>query len=386
MTMSGIARKVLALAGAVGVLATLLALAAPVASATGAAPRPGECAGTAAQAYADAVPPLPAPGASSTGLRLAIHGYLGSANDMKPLADAAPTPGWDSFAYNWSVLAGSTYSGNVPPSVDPARRVGRCLAYDVAAASYGSVHLIAHSLGAWVADALADELRVLGSTAFVQATLLDAYGLASDDLGDSADFTEHYVHTRAGVAETDALFPSACNFNLDALSTTTDIVKSHNYPVQYYLETMQGGRPGASGFGWPLSLEASATPPGPGDCPQGSGGLLRLPINASCASLREGSFGRWTKTATFKLKVKAGVRVTVTFTPDSASNLDGALKAKPPPGVLFDGSVTQLTVDAAAGRGAETLSFVAPAKGTYRITASRIGRPPGAYTLGFACE
>ena len=78
--------------------------------------------------------------------------------------------------------------------------------------------------------------------------------------------------------------------------------------------------------------------------------------------------------------------VTVTLTPDSASSLDGALKAKPPSGILFAGGERLLLVDAAAASGAETLSFIAPAKGAYRITASRVGRPPGAYAMSFACE
>ncbi len=67
--------------------------------------------------------------------------------------------------------------------------MGKCLGEELKKRGYTSVHLVSHSLGAWVIDAAADKLTPEGIKTHL--TFLDAYVPDGDKNGGSSEIVPH---------------------------------------------------------------------------------------------------------------------------------------------------------------------------------------------------
>jgi hypothetical protein len=96
-----------------------------------------------------------------------VHGWKGKPSDRDFVAlekaikgTLKGKSGWTVALLDWSKAAGTTYSSEglefqAPHTVE-ARRVGLCLGARLKGMNLGSIHLISHSLGAWVIDVATD--------------------------------------------------------------------------------------------------------------------------------------------------------------------------------------------------------------------------------------
>jgi hypothetical protein len=134
------------------------------------------------------------------------------------------------------------------------------------ALTYERIHLLGHSSGSWLVDAMADSLD--RTSAQVQLTLWDAFVppkginkqgedfVTEHDLGDRADFTEHYFD-RGLLWRTQELLPNAVNIDITSLNPSIiGPFESHAWPYKWYEESIlaQSGTTGIYGF--PLSFSA----------------------------------------------------------------------------------------------------------------------------------
>lgn len=233
---------------------------------------------------------LPSPESAKRNLVLITHGTNATADEwVTQLRDAINNhahSNWDVVALDWS-----NYNGG--PESDPFRNrgplgseivlgvgdpyvaannginIGQSLVrlFQEQGRTFDSVHLLGHSSGSWLVDAIADSLYDASMADRIHLTLFDAFTPPNDvapkdvtrtavSIGDTADFAEHYFHQHPVVQHTDRVFPLAVNFDLTALqdfplATIAGIVGSHAYPYRWYLETAQN--PGTAILGFPLS-------------------------------------------------------------------------------------------------------------------------------------
>ena len=127
--------------------------------------------------------------------------------------------------------------------------------------SFSTAHLLGHSSGSWLVDAIVDDLEGKGLVGPTQLTLFDAFTptvgghlasqlisnirkqgfspLTTASLGDTADFAEHYLHR--GLIWTDETLPQAIKYDLVYPLAPGSIVEqlfaSHAFPYEWYLET-----------------------------------------------------------------------------------------------------------------------------------------------------
>jgi hypothetical protein len=150
-----------------------------------------------------------------------------------------------------------------------------------------NVHLIAHSAGAGVIEAIAASLRVALPNAVIQETFLDPYtGIALQERGTYGqhatwadnyfviDFTDLFLPpvqfplatsgplSWAYNVDVSATLPSAKSIPVyfsgtTAGSTPSVFLNSHGSPIDFYMSTVTGAEPScAAGYGFALSIEA----------------------------------------------------------------------------------------------------------------------------------
>jgi len=212
---------------------------------------------------------------------------------------------WDVVAYDWSPYAGdlSETLVGLPDNIlrreldlvaDEARRnainIGRQIGHDLAQRpeQYERVHLVAHSAGSWLIEAIAAQLNAEHPDIEIHTTFLDAYtprGVGAQQidaghpeiglLGSNSSFAEHYIDNRPLFTE-DAE-KDATNFNLNAAYNVDvthfdrrgapadgwpilrDVLHRHGWPWVWYLDSINGsGLAEASVFGFNQSLEAAS--------------------------------------------------------------------------------------------------------------------------------
>jgi hypothetical protein len=149
---------------------------------------------------------------------------------------------------------------------------------------YENIHVIGHSAGSWVVDAITDTVK-RGNVADdrstdIHITFLDAYAQGGTYclLGDHGDWVEHYVcreQAPTPIIGTDWTLPWA--FNIDITSLKPAAVSSHAWPPLWYLATATsplapaygGGAGGPHDWGFMRSVEFAGAPPGFGANPAG---------------------------------------------------------------------------------------------------------------------
>ncbi|MBN2797553.1 MAG: alpha/beta fold hydrolase [Deltaproteobacteria bacterium] len=205
---------------------------------------------------APVVPELPAP--SAPGLILLIHGGGDDASvwaegAVAPVTEALAEPArWDVMALDWAADADSKLT-----AARRGRRIGEALAEQVETAGYDDVHLIAHSVGAHLAHALA---LGLSEEPTVQLTLLDPFvgsglvrwGYGRGRFGSGTDFAEAVVNRDDGVPSSDGLLDEAHVFDVTATRPSALLTsqEGHRWPITWYLQSA------GSGLGLDLALGA----------------------------------------------------------------------------------------------------------------------------------
>ncbi|MEQ1572007.1 MAG: alpha/beta fold hydrolase, partial [Myxococcota bacterium] len=154
------------------------------------------------------VPVLPPRSPGADGLVLAIHG---GGDDPSVWADSLAATyaaalddpeGWDVVALDWSDDADAALT-----AAHRGRRIGEALGPEIEQLGYSDLHLVAHSVGAHLAHAIA---VTEGDRLNTQLTLLDPFvgsglvrwGYGRERFGDGAAFAEAYVDTDDGVPST----------------------------------------------------------------------------------------------------------------------------------------------------------------------------------------
>lgn len=216
---------------------------------------------------------IPAPNRSQ-GLVLLTHGWTLDDPSVSPWIDETAEAmrdtvrsSWQVMAYHWEADAATGPNlararSLLRVAVRPARLVrvlretweaavmarqngvrhGQCLARALYGRGYNQLHLIGHSAGAILVDALGDEIERMDSSIETQLTFLDAFTLSwNGTLGDNVDYAEHYVNTD-DVADFGAI--NATDIYSEDSVHTIDITElgngldgtgwGHSWPRRYY--------------------------------------------------------------------------------------------------------------------------------------------------------
>ena len=122
------------------------------------------------------------------------------------------------------------------------QQIGEYLAaYDI-----DELQLIGHSAGAWLPDAICTSLRANRQVPIkIRMTFLDPIGIrgffnfgwGSHNFGQCADFAEAIINTDDNAPGTNE--PLRYAFNIDVTGIPHDM-NGHEWPVWYYLETLNG--------------------------------------------------------------------------------------------------------------------------------------------------
>lgn len=174
---------------------------------------------------------------------------------------------WEVVAFDWRDFNGGASDEfnnisfvNFDPysSANNGINIGESLVrwYQEQGRVFTNVHLLGHSSGSWLVDSIADSLRDEGMAQQVHLTLFDAFtppsGIRRQDggplqLGETADFAEHYFHRSVnlsydGLPFTDSILPHAVNVELTLLSFQLNPFSSHAYPYEWYQQRTEALR------------------------------------------------------------------------------------------------------------------------------------------------
>ncbi len=215
--------------------------------------------------------PLPPQGEEADRLLLVVHG-LGDSPQSWPseLIDAVRlrmdnSTRWDMVAYDWSDHSEdsdwltASYSG-----LEIGRQLGTFLAS--AEYSYGTIHIIAHSVGSFVIHGAVQAYRKKsGSPARIHMTYLDPftlhgvlnYSYGRKNFGRGADFAEMIFNSDDPVPSTNIPLDHAHNFDITGSDLkNTEGSEAHWWPVDYYITTIEDA---GLAYGFQLSPMATGT-------------------------------------------------------------------------------------------------------------------------------
>ncbi|XAL99832.1 lectin-like protein [Phycisphaeraceae bacterium D3-23] len=146
------------------------------------------------------------------------------------------------IGYDWTASNGSEELLPLPiieqtyvvPSVAASRAIseGHRLGCSIVNSDVTSVHLVAHSAGAWLIDAAADYIESNRPEIDVQVTFLDAFNtqFLIGELGDTADYAEHYVdRSPEDIGRLDVVDPILAEAILDM---------AEDHPMRQHFETV----------------------------------------------------------------------------------------------------------------------------------------------------
>ncbi len=175
---------------------------------------------------------------------------------------------WDVVPYHWTSAATHRFPA---PAARRASEIGQRVGEFYAnLAGYSRYHLIGHSAGSWLIEAIAD--RVQGPGVTIHTTFLDSYvdwRHAPSHLGDTSTWSEQYVDGFAApdpsqpfwVDRTDNHLDYAYNLVLTGLSSSIDPVERHAFPWNWYLaSTKAPDSPASAGWGFARSQEMGSLP------------------------------------------------------------------------------------------------------------------------------
>jgi Dockerin type I domain len=211
-------------------------------------------------------------------LVLIAHGTISDADGwVAAMASevASKSVGWDVVTFDWRADANSLPVSTAEVAIDIGESLGRWLK-ETGITYRGALHVLSHSSGAWLADSLADQMRMDDATLPIHVTLWDAFsglGLLDkpgapkptlDDLGDSATFADQIVDMRNPLGLNSGTANVLSRFlNVDVTQVGPDSFNplvTHAWPYQWYFQTVVdpsvGGEYGVSALlGYPNSLE-----------------------------------------------------------------------------------------------------------------------------------
>ena len=143
----------------------------------------------------------------------------------------------------------SPYSDNRFRAAVNGERVGRLLGADLARLpALESVHIIAHSAGAYIPGPLCDTLKKFaGRPVRVDITYVDPIGFhgvldagwGARNFGSCGDYVEAFINTDDPVPATNAPLARAWNVDVTAAGRkSTYAGGGHRWPMQYYVDTV----------------------------------------------------------------------------------------------------------------------------------------------------
>ena len=169
---------------------------------------------------------------------------------------------------------------------------------------YQAVHLIGHSSGSWLVDALADQLRQLRGVGLqIHLTLLDAFvppdGIlrpgspSAPVLGETATWADQFFDASPLVPLTSATLPEAFNINVTNMRDGwAGPETAHAWPYVYYDRSVTDRDYAPKGLGFELSKEwTGRLPDHIGFSPEANCGSWLTPPEGRTAH-RSGSTGR----------------------------------------------------------------------------------------------
>lgn len=222
---------------------------------------------------------LPPRSPEARGLVLLVHGggdspEVWAVGAAEALRATLPQPAeWDVVALDWTEEAADRTA-----AAGQGRRLGTALGAWLASQQppYEHVHVIAHSVGAFLADGLVRAFPRERTTG-LHLTFLDPFvfeGLFSADygarhFGEGADYADCYLGREDSVPFTDMPLEAAHTFDVTELvpRELSDRDK-HWWPIELYLQTAHTGEPvpgvrlGAEWSGLPFSAPAAFPPRG----------------------------------------------------------------------------------------------------------------------------
>ncbi len=189
---------------------------------------------------------MPKPGADKTHLIMLFHGSDGKDNaaiialerELRGRIDAKNT---ELIRYIWA-----PWSDDRIRASTNGRHLGELIGSHLANYNIDELHLIGHSAGAWVPDAICRQIRQAKPTkTLVRITLLDPIGIngvadfgwGQRNFGECADFAEAIINTNDNVPGTNIALRNAFNIDVTKLENNKN---GHEWPVWYYLSNLSG--------------------------------------------------------------------------------------------------------------------------------------------------
>jgi hypothetical protein len=176
---------------------------------------------------------------------------------------------WQFETYDWTW---ASWTLEPQQALSQAEYIGTLLGKAIAGMGYQQVHLIAHSAGSGMIQAIADQLQAAPNPPLIQLTFLDPYiGIfhqEQNNYGKNADWSDCYFVEDGTRGFTGSYLNHAFNVDVswvDPAHTTAPYfgfgggevaLSSHGYPIDFYLGSITGGNFScSSAYGFALSQE-----------------------------------------------------------------------------------------------------------------------------------
>ena len=144
--------------------------------------------------------------------------------------------------YNWS------YASSYLRASANTMKIGKVIGLEISNfKNINTIHLIAHSAGAFIAESFCKSYRANGGSARIETTFLDPFNLRgfSDfnygvrNFGKCADFALSIINTDDSVPTTNSILKNSWNIDITSLKKPKNFKeKGHYFPPFYYLLSM----------------------------------------------------------------------------------------------------------------------------------------------------
>ena len=176
---------------------------------------------------------------------------------------------WQFETYDWTW---ASWTLEPQQALSQAEYIGTLLGKAIAGMGYQQVHLIAHSAGSGMIQAIADQLQAAPNPPLIQLTFLDPYiGIfhqEQNNYGKNADWSDCYFVEDGTGGFTGSYLNHAFNVDVswvDPVHTPAPYIglgggevalSSHGYPIDFYLGSITSGNFScSSAYGFALSQE-----------------------------------------------------------------------------------------------------------------------------------
>ena len=224
---------------------------------------------------------------------------------------------WEFQTYDWSWKA---WTIEPQQALSYAKNVGTQLGQAIATMGYQQVHLIAHSAGAGMIQAIADQLQLLPNPPKIQLTFLDPYlGIFLQEQGNygkNADWSDCYFVEDGTGGFTGSYLNRAFNMDVSWIDPAHNArtyvgpgggevaLSYHGYPINFYQQSIVNTDPNWCGanYGFALSQEMKGVfwINNQANYPAGSGPILPCSPpdavknpNPGIAGTEAGAVGAW---------------------------------------------------------------------------------------------